>query len=180
MGKRAEVLSWGDFRRARPDLADAGRGLLYQFGVGLAFLATVRRDGGPRVHPICPLVVDDRLLAFLVPSPKCEDLRRDGRYALHAFPPATDEDAFYVTGKACLAGDRRLRGSAAAVFFEERGWSGPPPGFDDQELFELRVGSCLLTRTTGHGDHAPRHTTWRCDAAQLDRQPPVMEAATDL
>jgi hypothetical protein len=180
MDDGAEVLSWGDFRRARPDLADAGRGLLYQFGVGLAFLATVRKDGGPRVHPICPLVVDDRLLAFLVPSPKADDLRRDGRYALHAFPPATDEDAFYVTGSARACGDGQLRAMAAAVFFEERGWSGPPPGFDEQALFEFRVTACLLTRTTGHGDHAPRHTTWRCDAAQLDRRPPVMEATREL
>jgi hypothetical protein len=168
------VLSWGDFRRARPDLADAGRGLLYQFGVGLAFLATVRKDGGPRVHPMCPLIVDDRLLAFIVPSPKCEDLRRDGRYAMHAFPPDRDEDAFYVTGTVKEALDPGLRSRAAAVFFEERGWAEPPPGFEEQRLFEFRVTNCLLTRTTGHGDHAPRHITWRCDAAQLDRRPPVM------
>jgi hypothetical protein len=174
MGERAEVLSWGDFRRARPDLADAGRGLLYQFGVGLAFLATVRKDGGPRVHPVCPLIVEDRLLAFLVPSPKAYDLHRDRRYALHAFPPATDEDAFYVTGEACVAGDRSLRRSAAVVFFEERGWSEPPPGFDDQELFEFRVASCLLTRTTGHGDHEPRHITWRAADGQSRRRAPVM------
>src|SRR6266704_3965772 len=46
----------------RPDFADAGRALLYQFGVGLAFLATVRRDGGPRVHPVCPLICHGGLL----------------------------------------------------------------------------------------------------------------------
>ena len=49
------VVTWGGFSLERPDLAEAGRGLLYQFGVGLAFLATVRRDGGPRVHPMCPI-----------------------------------------------------------------------------------------------------------------------------
>jgi hypothetical protein len=70
--------------------------------------------------------------------------------------------------------DPGLRDRAAAVFFEERGWKEPPPGFEEQRLFEFRVTNCLLTRTTGHGDHAPRHTTWRCDAAQLDRRPPVM------
>jgi hypothetical protein len=172
MDERAEVLSWGDFRRARPDLADAGRGLFYQFGVGLAFLATVRKDGGPRVHPMCPLIIDDRLLGFLVPSPKADDLRRDGRYAMHAFPPATDEDAFYVTGRAAVNGDRALRELAAAAFFQEREWTEPPPGFDEQELFEFKVERCLLTRTTGHGDHAPRHTTWRFDR-QSGRRAPV-------
>ena len=169
MGDGAEVLTWGDFRRARPDLADAGRGLLYQFGVGLAFLATVRRDGGPRVHPMCPVIADDRLLAFIVPSPKCDDLRRDGRYAMHAFPPERDEDAFYLTGTVVEATDAGLRDRAAAVFFEERHWTEPPPGFDEQQLFEFRVERCLLTRTTGHGDHTPRHTTWRFSSGGVPR-----------
>ena len=29
------------------------------------------------------------------------------------------------------------------------------------ELFEFDVETCLLTRTTGHGDPAPAHTVWR-------------------
>src|SRR5207302_7032178 len=94
------VVHWGDFRRLRPDLAEAGRRLLYQFGVGLGFLATVRADGGPRVHPICPLVLGERLLGFIVPSPKLADLARDGRYALHSFPCPDNEDAFYISGRA--------------------------------------------------------------------------------
>jgi hypothetical protein len=57
--------SVAEFQRVRPDLAEAGRRLLYQFGVGLAFLATLRADGGPRLHPMCPLVTDDALLGFL-------------------------------------------------------------------------------------------------------------------
>ena len=40
-------LSWLQFEAESPELAEAGRGLFYQFGVGLGFLATVRRDGGP-------------------------------------------------------------------------------------------------------------------------------------
>ena len=39
---------WGRLRLEQADLAVAGRALLYQFGVGLAFLGTVRPDGGPR------------------------------------------------------------------------------------------------------------------------------------
>ena len=33
------------FETHAPEIAEAGRKLLYQFGVGLAFLATVRKDG---------------------------------------------------------------------------------------------------------------------------------------
>jgi hypothetical protein len=114
------MLRWAEFQRVRPDLAEAGRRLLYQFGVGLAFLATVRADGGPRLHPICPLVTDDALLGFLQPSPKRGDLRRDGRYALHAFPPDDNEDAFYLSGRAVPVDDRTRRRAATAQFLAER------------------------------------------------------------
>jgi hypothetical protein len=41
------MLTWAELAHARPELAEAGRRLLYQFGVGLGVLATVRADGGP-------------------------------------------------------------------------------------------------------------------------------------
>ncbi len=34
------MLTWNDFANAEPELAEAGRSLLCQFGVGLAFLAS--------------------------------------------------------------------------------------------------------------------------------------------
>src|SRR5260370_40505037 len=105
--------SWGELEAERPDLAEAGRRLLYQFGVGLAFLSTVRPDGGPRLHPICPIVVSGALVAHVIPSPKRDDLHRDGRYALHSFPCAGNEDAFYLTGSATLVGDVALARAAA-------------------------------------------------------------------
>lgn len=150
---------WSELEAARPDLAEAGRGLLYQFGVGLAFLSTVRADGGPRLHPICPMVVDGALVAHIVPSPKRDDLHRDGRYALHSFPCADGEDAFYLTGHASLVG-QSLAAGAAAQFLAERGMESEPPGFGDGEIFEFWIGRCLLTRTDGHGDWNPRHVVW--------------------
>jgi hypothetical protein len=91
------MLTWAEFRETRPDLADAGQSLFYQFGgVGLGFLGTVRVDGGPRVHPMCPVIMDDGIYAMLVPSPKLQDLLRDGRYAMHSFPCVDNEDAFYI------------------------------------------------------------------------------------
>jgi hypothetical protein len=155
------MATWRDLAERRPDLAEAGRDLLYQFGVGLGFLATIRRDTGPRVHPICPILHGDRLLAFIVPSPKLDDLRRDGRYALHCFPPADNEDAFYVTGRAREIGDDGLRAAAVQQFLDERSAvSIIEPPADDHALVELDVDRVLLTRTTGHGDPDPQHTVW--------------------
>ena len=155
------MLTWGEFAEERPDLADAGRQLLYQFGVGLAFLATTRADGAPRVHPMCPLLTDDGLYAFIVPSPKRNDLHRDGRYAMHSFPTDDNEDAFSVTGRAQAVMDTGLVARLADRYQLEREMNEPPDALPMWGLFEFLVGSCLLTRTTGHGDTAPRHTPWR-------------------
>jgi hypothetical protein len=73
--------------------------------VGLGFLATVREDGGPRLHPVCPVIAVEGLYMFVVPSPKRADLRRDGRYALHSYPPEEVDDEFFVTGRAAEVRD---------------------------------------------------------------------------
>ena len=153
-------MSWLAFSRDQAALAEHGKSLLYQHGVGLAFLATVRSDGGPRVHPVCPLITDDGLFAFIVPSPKQRDLRRSGVYALHSFPCPTNEDAFYVTGAATIVSDAERREALAQQFAAERQAIGVAPPSADDALFEFHIESCLLTRTTGHGDRSPEHAVW--------------------
>lgn len=156
----SDVLTWGEFKHARPELAEAGRALMYQFGVGLAFLGTVRSDGGPRVHPMCPLIAEDGLFVLLVPSPKRDDLHKDGRYAMHCFPPDENEDAFYLTGRAWAVEDRGVEGDLRAQFLAERHMDAPPAGFADHEPFEFGIERCLYTVTKGHGDPSPRHEVW--------------------
>ena len=145
----------------QPELAAACHALMYQFGVGLGFLATVRPDGGPRVHPMCPVIADDGLFAFLIPSPKRDDLHRDPRYAMHSFPADENEDAFYVTGTARPVRDAAVRPTLQDQFLRERELREAPEGFGDQELFEFDLERCLYTVTRGHGDPDPRHMTWR-------------------
>ena len=98
------MVTWKEFAAGAPALAEAGRSLLNQFSVGLAFLATVRKDGAPRLHPVCPVLSSDRLFVLITPtSPKRYDLLRDGRYALQTFPqPKPGSDEFYLAGKALL------------------------------------------------------------------------------
>jgi hypothetical protein len=91
---------WSEFAAAAPRLAGVVYGLLHQYGPGLGYLATVRADGGPRVHPVSPVVYGGGLYCFIISSPKRRDLERDGRYALHAFPPDSSEDEAYLAGRA--------------------------------------------------------------------------------
>jgi hypothetical protein len=59
----------------------------------VAYLATVRRDGAPRLHPFCPIIAGGRLLAAIpLPSPKGHDLRRDPRCVIHAMPGPDDDE----------------------------------------------------------------------------------------
>ncbi len=156
------MATWREFSEARPDMADSGRGLFYQFGVGLGFLSTVRKDGGPRVHPMCPVVVGDGLYACIEPhGPKRYDLERDGRYAMHCFPPPNNEDAFYITGIARRVDDDATITAVVDAFWKERGKDTQPEEAKGQRVFEFSVDTALLTRTTGHGDWNPQHTIWK-------------------
>jgi Pyridoxamine 5'-phosphate oxidase len=155
------VVTWNEFAEEEPELASACRAMMYQYGVGLAFLATVRPDGGPRLHPMCPVIAESGLFAFLIPSPKRGDLHRDGRYAMHSFPADENEDAFSLTGTAEFVDEDGLRRALQTQFLQERELGEPPERFDEQELFAFRIERCLHTVTTGHGDPAPRHRIWR-------------------
>lgn len=155
--------SWGEFARSSPALATRAHELLYQFGVGLAFLGTVDTDGAPRVHPLCPIRTGDELYLLVVPGPKRADLRRDGRFALHSFPCPDDENAAYLTGRAmAVDDDPGLRATVERQFLDERSaFPIDPASLAEQGLFRLDIERCLVTTTTGHGDPAPHHEVWR-------------------
>src|SRR3954471_14449089 len=130
------MASWSDFAAADPSLAAAIRALLEQYGPGMAYLATVRPDGAPRIHPVSPVITDEGLYCFIVASPKRRDLARDGRYALHSFPPEESDDEAYLTGRAVRVRDplvvARLAGALRAS-----------PDVD-WRLFELLIDTVTL------------------------------------
>ncbi len=74
-------LSWQNFANAAPELAAFGE---KRFKAAPAYLATVRANGMPRVHPVTPIIAEGHLLLFMEPtSPKGHDLQRGSGYALH-------------------------------------------------------------------------------------------------
>src|SRR5262249_8174128 len=50
------MTTWGHFAAAEPELADFARARLHGKP---SYLATVRADGSPRVHPVTPIVTVD-------------------------------------------------------------------------------------------------------------------------
>jgi hypothetical protein len=99
-------MSWKALEQGRPELAAFGSERFRRFSV--AYLATVRADGSPRVHPVTPIIAAGRLFLFMEPtSPKGHDLRRDGRYALHcAVSDSSGESGeFFISGRARFTDD---------------------------------------------------------------------------
>jgi hypothetical protein len=112
---------------------------------------------------MCPLFAAEGLFAFIIPSPKQDDLRRNGWYAMHSFPCPDNEDAFYLTGQAHLVEDQATRDILGRQFVEERSQFAVTAPASDDALFRFDVDTCLWTTTTGHGDPAPVHTIWHPD-----------------
>ena len=155
------MITWTEFERQQPALAGAGRAMFYQHGIALGFLATVRKDGGPRVHPVCPVLSPAGLHVLILPGPKRGDLRRDGRYSLHTetFAPPREDDGFAVSGRATEVADRARRGIVRDQVLADFGtlW----PEFDELALFELSVASCLLTLTQPDEAFPKGPTIWK-------------------
>lgn len=153
------MVTWKEFATARPDLAAIGQRLLYQYKVGYAFLATVRRDGAPRLHPVCPALADGGLYVFIAESPKKADLLRDGRYALHTFPPEAGDEEFNCSGRAKPVDDPQVRARVVA------GYHRRP--HDNELLFELEVERVLHTtwENWATAKSKPHRTWWRAAAS---------------
>jgi Pyridoxamine 5'-phosphate oxidase len=163
--RRKLMANWQEFADEQPDLAAYGARLLTQFGVGLGFIATVRRDGGPRLHPCCPAIANGRLWVFIGgQSPKAHDLLRDGRYALHSFPPAEGDEEFYLSGNARRVDDPGVRFSVAQVARIGSHKKGDHYEASSREiLFELDLDACLHTtwQMSGKPGTSAHHTIWR-------------------
>jgi hypothetical protein len=145
------MMTWGEFAGAEPELAAFGADLLLK---PPAYLATVRRDGSPRVHPVTPVITETGLFVFMEPtSPKGRDLRERERYSLHNGVPDTDGSGgeFFVTGTGSPVDDVAVRaGAVGAASYDPS---------DRYVLFELRLGKA---HCNGYGDvDLPEHRRWQ-------------------
>jgi hypothetical protein len=112
---RRRIVSWKSFEDQQPELAAFGAERLTG---QVAYLATVRQDGSPRVHPMTPIIGQGHLFVFMEPtSPKGHDLQRDGRYAIHCAVTDTSgaSGEFIITGRAHLVDNAELRALAVSL-----------------------------------------------------------------
>lgn len=141
------MTSWKEFTEQAPQLAEFGRSRLQS---GVAYIGTIRPDGGPRVHPCTP-IIGEQLFLFMEPtSPKGKDLLRDPRYTLHC---AVEDSSggngeFYVRGHGMLTNDPLLREQAVQA-------SSYTPA-DRYILFVFTAEFAFMNIYTGGKSHVER------------------------
>ncbi len=147
---------WEGLERDAPELAAAGHRLLYHHGPGLGYLATLRHDGAPRLHPVCPVVALGGLYLFVGNhTPKAHDLRRDGRYALHTTGSDDVDDEFMVSGIARIAEDDGVRDDVYAAYVATGAFT------ENDTLFELLIDRALHAKYGPRPSWPPDYTRWR-------------------
>lgn len=146
------MATWKQFEAAAPDLAAFGARRLAR---RVSYLATIRNNGGPRVHPVTVHVGNGRLFVYMEPtSPKAGDLCRDNRYALHCQVADTNGDLgeFSISGRATVVEDSTSR----TMLFEVARTEGFAPQ-DRYIVFELGVEKVLSTIYDGE---QPKRERW--------------------
>jgi hypothetical protein len=121
----------------------------------IAYLATVRKDGAPRVHPVTPIIAEGRLfVATALTSPKRRDLVRDGRYVIHALP-GKDDAEFLIRGHAERVTDDATRAAvitAAGYTIHDHDW-----------IFEYDIEEAMMAvwENVGQPDTRPVREFWK-------------------
>jgi len=141
--------TWAELERAEPELAAFGHERLHE---RVCFHATLRRDGWPRVHPVEPWIATGLLLVrFRAHSPKVDEVRHDGRAALHS--PMDNPDG--------VGGEFLVRG-----WLEQVGETHPAVQryVHDAEyplaFYSMSVEEAIATTYEGE-DTAPVYRRWR-------------------
>ena len=140
-------MRWAEFVTAAPEMAALGREQLEAQRVVL--IATVRRDGSPRISGAEPVTVEgDLYLGMMWRSRKALDLRRDPRLLIHnpICSNAGDEVEFSLRGQAIEVHDAEVRRRFAEAVAEKTTWKEP-----HFHLFAIDIHNAALVRYE-HGE----------------------------
>lgn len=146
------MTDWSEFAQQAPDMAAFGEA---RFRSGVAYLGTLRADGGPRVHPVTP-IIGAQLFLFMEPtSPKGRDLQRDARYTLHCSVEDSSGGGgeFYVRGRATLTSDPQVRAQAVQA-----------SSYAPQERYILFVLTIEFAFMNVYGEGGPGPRRWPAPA----------------
>jgi hypothetical protein len=147
------MANWRVIEEAAPELAARARATLDAHKHKV--LATLRRDGSPRISGIEATFEDGELwLGMMAGSRKALDLRRDPRLALHSASVDPPDDPTSWPGDAKLAG-RAVEVDDPALLRRLAGAGGEPDAEDGERphLFRIDITELVHTRVGEPADH---------------------------
>lgn len=122
----------------------------------IAFLATIRPDGSPRLHPFCPILAGGRLFAAIPGnSPKGHDLRRDPRCAIHALP-GPDDDELSIRARATEVGQHPAARAPVIAVVTRTGVGGMIETASKDPIFEFDIVRVDVARWLDIGQRGTR------------------------
>ena len=101
---------WEEFKKVSPVMAALGEERFNR--AGLVIIATIRKDGWPRISPVEPLIADGHLyLGMMWQSRKAQDLLRDPRCTINTIVSNRDgsDGDFKIYGSAVEIQDLEMR-----------------------------------------------------------------------
>lgn len=137
-------MRWRQLADEAPRLAELGRQRLAEPGVVL--VATIRRDGTPRLSPVEPLLWEgDLWLSMLFGSYKAADLLRDPRLLVHSIVTSRDGGLgeYKVRGRARAEPPGPAHERYAIEVRKRLGWEPTPGRF---HLFRVDIDDVTFIR----------------------------------
>jgi hypothetical protein len=158
------MATWAEFARQAPELAALGEARFR--ATRLVMVGTLRADGGPRITPVEPRLVDgDLQLGMMWRSMKALDLLRDPRCSVHSTTADKNgtEGDFKVYGAVEHVTDPDRRERHCQVTEQEIGWR---PDGERYHVFSIDIREVAYAKF-GEGD--PTIFAWRpgCDLRRL-------------
>jgi Pyridoxamine 5'-phosphate oxidase len=117
---------WADLAAAAPELTTSGQVLIDRFR--FVYVATLRRDGTPRISAVEARIVEGELAMSMIPGTlKARDLLRDPRLAVNAplQNPDDPNQELKLRGRAVEVHGDGLKESVAAAIEATSGWHPP-------------------------------------------------------
>jgi hypothetical protein len=151
------MATWSEFEAAAPELAARARELF--LAQKHLTIATLRRDGGPRISGIeCMFVDGDLWFGSMKNAVKARDLQRDPRFALHS---GTGDASQWEGNAAAWHGDAKLSGRVEEEGHGKRRTAVMGSAHGDAHLFRAEIEEVVVVSLGGDPPDHMLIDSWR-------------------
>ena len=147
---------WEEFKKVSPVMAALGEERFNR--TGLVIIATLRKDGWPRISPVEPLIADGHLyLGMMWQSRKAQDLLRDPRCTINTIVSNRDgsEGDFKIYGSAVEIQDLEMKQKYSESLHKKIGYKPKEPEY---HLFSIDIDQVAFS-IIQEGEWI--HTVWK-------------------